>query len=118
MRIFALLVLAALYGCATSQSVAGSADPNRVTAEEIAASGGSTAYDIVDRLRPTWFRDQLTGREVSVYLDNEQTPYSREALRDIPAQDVAELQYLDGQTAIMRWGQAASGGAIVVIRRR
>ncbi len=121
MRPSKLFVLLMLVGCAGNQSGArGTAgtDPARVTSEEIAASGAATAYDVVDRLHHNWFRDQLTGQPVSVYLDNQKLPDGADALRNLPVQDVAELQYLDGRTAAMRWGPEAMGGAIVVIRNR
>ncbi|MGH7497276.1 MAG: hypothetical protein ACREL3_00320 [Gemmatimonadales bacterium] len=121
MRPSAFLLLVLLAGCAGNQSGAratGGADPARVTAEEIAASGGATAYEVVDRLHRNWFRDQLSGQAVAVYWDNERLPEGAEALRGLPVQDVAELQYLDGRAAAMRWGQEASGGAIIVVRNR
>jgi hypothetical protein len=130
MRPFSALLAAALLAttaCATSQSGTGgtpspasasrTVDRTRITAEEIEASKLATPYDVVDRLRRQWWRDPLTREEVSVYLDNQRLPNGREALRELPLVDVAELQYLTGEQAQARWGQEARGGAIIVVRK-
>lgn len=94
------------------------ADKNRLTTEEIDAAKLPNAYELVDRLRRPWLRrDALTGGEVVVYMD-EQNIGGPEKLRDIPAVDVAELQYLPNDQAVRRWGAAIRGSVIVVVRRR
>lgn len=98
-------------------SAAVAAEPHTITAADIAAAGVATAYEAVDRLHRTWFRDQLSGKPVAVYGDDNQLLGDAESLRQIPAQDVAELRYLDGRTASLRW-PSATGGAIVVVRQR
>jgi hypothetical protein len=92
-------------------------DPSRVTADEIAATGAATAYEVVDRLHRDWLRDKLTGSPVSVYQDNQRVG-GEESLRQLPVRDVAELQYLDGRSAVMRWGPSVGGGVIIVVRNR
>jgi len=91
---------------------------NRLTAEEIAASGVPTAYDAVDRLRRQWKRDMSAPGDaaVSVYLDNRRIG-GLDALRNIGAAEVRELQYVSGREAEQRWGPEARGGAIIVLRR-
>jgi hypothetical protein len=96
---------------------AAAGDPNRVTAEQIAATGAATAYEVVDRLHRDWLRDKLTGQPVSVYQDNQKLG-GEDALRNLPVRDVAELQYLDGRSAVMRWGPDVNGGVIIVVRNR
>jgi hypothetical protein len=88
-----------------------------ITTEQIAASGAATAWDVVERLHRRWFRDQLTGKEVSVYEDTRRLG-GADALRDFASRDVAELQYFSGQTAVRRWGPGVEGGVIVVVRNR
>ncbi|HKU61458.1 MAG TPA: hypothetical protein VJQ44_09605 [Gemmatimonadales bacterium] len=88
-----------------------------IGADEIASSGGATAWDVVDRLHRRWFRDQLTGKEVSIYEDN-QSVGGADKLRGYPSRDVAELRYFDGQTAVRRWGPGVEGGVIMVVRNR
>lgn len=88
-------------------------DRNRLTAEQVAETELPTVYDVVDRLRRRWFKDPLSGKGASVYQDGRRLG-DKAALREIPAQEVELLEYIDGQTAILRWGQEAEGGAIVV----
>jgi hypothetical protein len=92
-------------------------DSQTITAEEIAASGGATAWDVVDKLHRRWFRDQLSGKGVTVYEDD-QSVGGADKLRSYPVRDVAGLQYIDGQSAVRRWGPGLEGGVIVVVRNR
>jgi hypothetical protein len=94
------------------------ADKNRLTPAEIEQANLPTAYELVDRLRRPWLRrDAVTGGDVVVYMD-EQNIGGPEKLRDLPAVDVAELQYLPNDQAVRRWGAAIQGSVIVVLRRR
>jgi hypothetical protein len=94
------------------------ADKNRLTEAEIEQANLPTAYELVDRLRRPWLRrDAVTGGDVVVYMD-EQNIGGPEKLRDLPAVDVAELQYLPNEQAVRRWGAAIGGSVIVVLRRR
>ena len=102
----------------TTASKREKSDPNRLTAEDIAASKRTIIYEAVDRLRPSWLRkDMLTGEEVVVYMD-EQNVGGSDKLREIPSVDVAELQYLPHADAVRRWGSDIKGSVIVVSRRR
>ena len=92
-------------------------DSLTIGADEIAASGGATAWDVVDRLHRRWFRDQLSGKSVTVYEDD-QSVGGGDQLRTYPVRDVAELRYVDGQSAVRRWGPGLEGGVIVVVRNR
>jgi hypothetical protein len=92
-------------------------DAETITAEEIAASGGATAWDVVDKLHRRWFRDQLSGKSVTVY-ENDQSVGDGDKLRTYPVRDVSQLQYVDGQSAVRRWGPGLEGGVIVVTRNR
>jgi hypothetical protein len=132
-RVASLIVSLVLIGCAGNQqtdtasagpetaaeaeSASASQDPNTVTAEEIAATGAATAFEVVDRLHREWLRDKLTGQPVAVYQDNQRLG-GEDALRGLPVRDVAELQYLDGRSAVMRWGPDVGGGVIIVVRNR
>jgi hypothetical protein len=92
-------------------------DDQVITAEQIAASGGATAWDVVDKLHRRWFRDQLSGKDVTVYEDD-QSVGGGDRLRNYPVRDVAQLQYVEGQSAVRRWGPGLEGGVIVVTRNR
>ena len=99
-------------------AASGKHEQNHITADEIAASKRPTAYEIVDRLRPSWLRkDMLTGENVVIYMD-EQNLGGSDKLRDIPSVDVTELQYLPHEQAVRRWGADIKGSVIVITRRR
>jgi hypothetical protein len=114
------LLTAAIVGLALLPTVAVAQEPsapkddrNRLTAEQVAATELPTVYEVVDRLRRRWFKDPLSGKAVTVYQEGRKLG-DRAALKEIPAQEVELLEYIDGLTAIRRWGQEAEGGAIVV----
>jgi hypothetical protein len=101
-------------GAETSTS---NSDPNRISGEQLVAARVATAYEAVDRLKRTWFKDGLTGRGATVYWDDNQPLGGVDELREIPIQDVVEIRYLDGRASNQRW-PGNTGGAIVVVRRR
>jgi hypothetical protein len=92
-------------------------DSLTITAEQMAATGRATAYDVVEKQHRRWLRDQLSGKNVTVYEDD-QSVGGAEKLRTYPVRDVAELKYIDGQSAVRRWGPGVEGGVIVVTRNR
>jgi hypothetical protein len=114
----AVLLVACATGGTSATGSASSASNSRLTSEEIVAANLPTAYDLVERLRRPWLRrDAATGQDVTVYMDNQKLG-GVETLREIPAVDVAEMEYVPSDKAIMCWGQDAKGGAIVVTRKR
>jgi len=89
-----------------------------LTSVEIEKANVPTAYEAVDRLRRKWFRDMTGQGDVVVYMNNQKlNTGAKEELRSIPAQDIASLEYLKGSDAVMRFGQDAKGGAIIVNRK-
>ena len=126
-RLMPALCCATLLACGfNSQTAEGNgtapaaetASPNRINREEILSNGGATAYDVVDKLHHRWFKDQLSGREVTVYFNNSPVDGGAAALRDFPSREVAALEYYDGQAAVQQWGVDRAGGVIVVIRNQ
>jgi hypothetical protein len=109
----------AAVACSSATTQTASGIPDQITAADIEKANVITAYDAVDRLARRWFRD-MSGNasgEVVVYLDTNQKLGGKEALRDIPAREVVEIRYLKSADAVGRYGQEASGGAIIVTRR-
>jgi hypothetical protein len=102
---------------AGSEAAATSNDPNRISSEQLAAARVATAYEAVDRLKRSWFKDGLTGRAATIYWDDNQPLGGIDELRQIPIQDVVEIRYLDGRASNQRW-PGNTGGAIVVVKRR
>jgi hypothetical protein len=128
MRSTKLVILAlsfTLTACASASQAgsAGASDSNatRITADEIAKADVPTAYDAVYQLHRTWFRDMSAGAagEVFVYVDNRAVDpgQAKEALRQIPAGEVAAIDYLKAAEAVLRFGPRAKGGAIIVVRK-
>lgn len=126
LRILVLLSVPFVFlGCASAPRSSGNgmsnADANRITAEQIAQAEAPTVYDVIDRLRRTWWRDLSGGASgsVVVYWNNNQKidDGSRDALRQIPSNDVVLLERVQSADAIARFGPEAKGGAIVVTRK-
>lgn len=115
---FAPIAMVVLLACGGNSS-GGSVSPEAasISSTEIQSSGAATAWDVVDRLHRRWFRDQLSGRPVAIYYENVNVG-GADKLRDYPVREVAELQYLDGQAAVRRWGPGNEGGVIMVVRNR
>lgn len=121
-RVPMICVFALLAGaCATSGAPGaggGDVERDRLTTEQIAAANLPNAYELVNRLRRAWLRDDpVTAGPVVVYMDDQQLG-GAERLREIPAVSVAELHYVSNQDAVMRWSQAIEGSVIVVVPRR
>ena len=109
-----------------SQGVTASAvraDRNVVTRSEIRPTETRSAYDVVARLRPHW----LVGHGPSVHgqsyqegprvLMGEVWLGTAASLRDIAAETIEELRYLDAIEATTRFGTGHTTGVIVVTLR-
>lgn len=126
LRANALALVLLFAGCASSGG-AGAADasadakasadsPFVITATEIQEANLPNAYELVSRLRRPWLRqDRITGKEVRVYMEQRDIG-GAEALRNIPAADVAELRFYDSDAAMKRWGQTVESSVIEVVR--
>lgn len=98
---------------------------NRITMQEIVHEivhvDAPTAYDVVDRLHRSWWRDVTAGASgnVSVHWSNNQKigDGTREALRQVPSGEILLMEYLRSRDAVARFGPEAQGGAIIVTRR-
>jgi len=130
-----LAVLTAACGASTGSADSSNPSPNRqsrdrnlITQSEIQASPGQTAYDVVQRLRPRWLTIRggsrsLMGMDtrIVVFSDNVQIG-DVGVLRQIPAESVESMRFLDGATASNVLPGVGSGehiaGAIVVTRLR
>ncbi len=129
---FALLVTAGLLlastGCATGERSpsSGGASSTVLTFEMIDGLSGSysTAYDVVNRLRPQWLRSRGSSSFLDsrpslpvVYLDGVRHGQIQR-LRDIEANALEEIRYLGASAATNRFGTGHPGGAILVVTRR
>ncbi|HEU4566294.1 MAG TPA: hypothetical protein VFS05_16645 [Gemmatimonadaceae bacterium] len=128
-----LLIGAALGGCSRSHGF-GAAEGEqvaqatyareRITAEEIAATQATNAYEVTRLLRPSWLAGrgpQSLRAEVSpypvVYVDDQRMG-GLEWLRTISAESVAEIRFVSASDATTRWGTGHPAGVILVLTRR
>jgi hypothetical protein len=102
-----------------------------IRAEEIAASGAPTAFEVIERLRPEYLRGRgtTTVREAPVVSATTPDPVlpqvyvngvnagSLEALRGIAATEVREIRFIRAADATTRFGTNHPNGVIEVITR-
>jgi hypothetical protein len=123
MRSAKLFMFAAAFAATACASTGGGSkgaiDSNatRITSEQITKANVPTAYDAVDRLHRRWFRDITTDAAPAVYLNNQKVDGGIEGLRQIPAGEVLQIDYMKSTDAMMKYGQDAKGGAIIVTRK-
>ena len=92
-----------------------------ITADDITKSKAHNAYEIVSRHRPQWLRrrgvsSMVLQGGIRVYLD-ERKMGGIEELRDINADMIGSIQYLDGVEATLRFGTGNGDGAILISTR-
>ena len=97
-------------------------DSDIILAEELAGTNGSTAYDAVRQLRPTWIMRsrptalmQRNQAQLIVYVDGIRYAAGIESLRLVPLRSVASLRYFSPGNAEARFGAGHLVGAIEVL---
>jgi hypothetical protein len=128
----ALLAAGLLAGCAVAPSSPAAA-PTRgrlITAEQVRASGATNAFQALER-NPRHLRigPMSDGDLVVRGARSHGSPYGSgepllvvdgvrmvdvQALRNIPAQAVASIEFLTASEAMLRYGTGSNNGAIVV----
>ena len=116
------LLVSAAASCATSGAQSSTlGDVDFITRDEIQASPARNAYDLVQSLRPQWFRTrgmtnirQAAGEEdIVIYMDNARLG-ERDALQRVPLGNVEYLQFFTAREATQRWGGGHLHGAILI----
>lgn len=124
MRVIAgVLAVVVVAGCATGRPRPAQRQSDLITFAEIEPLRVATAYEVVEQLRPEFFRTRgsasvrdPTPVEAVVYLDgNRIGPPS--TLRTVSKTTVREIRYLDANGATLQFGTGHRGGAIVVTTR-
>ena len=114
-----LLLLTMVGACAASSSTArGSSDV--LTHAEITASNATTAFELLQQLRPQFLRsrgvpsmrDPSAGYPV-VYM-NDVRRGGIDTLRSILVEEVDEIRFFSAADATTRWGTGHAGGVIQV----
>ncbi len=97
---------------------------NRITQQEIAGTGATTAYDVVRNLRSDWmlrrqahtWEEMSVGPDIPVYL-NSQLLGGLDALSTVSAQDVRAIYRFSTSQATTRWGAGHENGAIMIVTK-
>lgn len=120
------LLFAAVSACSSPRvGPARGANPNLITEDEVIASAGTTAYEVIRNLRPNFLSyrgetslDRRTSRPYpNVYVDDQVFgPIS--ILQSIPASDVSSIRLYRSWEAMTKYGTGNAGGVIAIITRR
>ena len=128
---------------AVGDSPVGGSNPDIITRSEIATTNLANADEVVQLLRPRWLRtprasNSLSGgsglptlgggvdlsgdrnagpNRVQVYLDGVRIG-TIDQLRSLPAPSVEQMQWLDGTSAVSRFGTGNDAGVILITSRR
>jgi hypothetical protein len=123
MRTPAILVAATLLltACAAGQPGTSRTNPNTISRAEIDQAGPSSAYDLVQKLRPIWLRKRgptsfTQEGDVVVYLDGTRMGF-RDELRRLHTENLESVEYLDARRATNRFGSGHVQGAILLRTR-
>lgn len=119
-----LTMLLLLGGCAsTGDGPTTRHDRNLITREDIETTDAVTAYEVLERLKPQWLRQRPPrshnrSTEVVVLVDNVQIG-GLESLRDVHADNIATIRWLDSAQAgqLPGLGSRHALGAILVDTR-
>ena len=142
---FCLVATVSIGAAACASSPSGSTasgpkpSPNLITADEISRSTVQTAFEAVQKLRPSMLRHQqvasangqgglsdkappikgtaVASGAVVVYLDGTRLG-AVDQLRQISAATIAEVRYFSASEAQMKWGSGHPGGVIEVTTKR
>lgn len=118
--LLALGLLAGVGGCAASGST-GSSSGSRdvISAEQLAELPSMSALDAVRRLRPRWLRvrgqDNVGTDQGPLVIVDDVPMGSTEMLDAYQIRDLAEIRYLDPNRAMLRYGDRAGAGAVLLV---
>ncbi|HEU5208265.1 MAG TPA: TonB-dependent receptor plug domain-containing protein [Longimicrobiales bacterium] len=125
MRRIPYLVLLALFvgACASSGSPRSLSSRNVITQQEIESVNVSTAYEVVQQLRPHFLQGrgqtsiQDPGSSMPVVYVNGVRYGSPDVLRGMRSMDLREIRFLSASDATTRYGTGHVGGVIEVTTR-
>jgi hypothetical protein len=120
-----VLMIAAIVACSRAMYTDPSLAPDReiITQDEIEASHGTSAYDVIRKLHGnflsyrgrTSIRDTITSMPMVFMDDQVYGPVS--VLRNIPASQIAEIRLYRAWEAVIKYGSGLPGGAIAIYSR-
>ncbi|MGH7476249.1 MAG: TonB-dependent receptor plug domain-containing protein [Longimicrobiales bacterium] len=118
-----LLLLLPLAACASSADPGGGGSRDLITREQITNANVSTAFEVVQRLRPQWLRSRGPGSvrgDLSlplVYTDGVRFG-GIDRLNDVNAMDIESIRFVSASDATTRYGTGHPGGVIAITTRR
>jgi hypothetical protein len=97
-------------------------DLSAISQAELDAAPYSSAFEVVQALRPNWLRIKgattlRTVEYIRVYLDGSLLG-APDQLRNVTKRSIASIRFMDGVAATQRWGLDHGQGAIVVSTRQ
>ena len=123
-----LLLPILVASCSGGGSGSGSPAPrdnNVITLAEIEATDATTAYQIVQQLRPRWMirnRGQRTfnesGADYAKVIVDDMPPREFDFLRELRRDTLQEIRYLDPREATLLYGTGYNEGVIKVTTKR
>ena len=127
-RFLSIVVAAAAFACASGGASSGSGttrDANVITADEIAASHETNAFDVISRLRPLYLRTR--GRSTlsaggnasdyaTVFLDG-QLYGDLSSLKNLVTPQIRQIRYYNGPDAVTKFGMQYGSGVIAIETR-
>lgn len=123
--LLSILLIAALGACTRAPYTDPSLAPDReiITQDEIEASHGGSAYDVIRKLHGnflsyrgrTSIKDTVTSMPMVFMDDQVYGPIS--VLRNIPASQIAEIRLYRAWEATIKYGSGLPGGAIAIYSR-
>jgi hypothetical protein len=120
-RAIYLIAVAAAFGCASASAKSGPHKAaNLITADEIAGTNTTTAYEAVEKLRPAFLHSHGTDlSRTDSGLADVYVGVARygdvNSLRNIPAMEVLEIRFYKGAEAATKFGMQNPTGINGVI---
>jgi hypothetical protein len=117
----ALSPLPILIACASGGATS---DPSVITAPELSSSRATNTYDAIRHIRPEFLRSRESGSLLlftvrrPVVAVNDSVVGGVEALRAMPLDDVARIEYLSAWKAANRYGSGLGNDGIVLVTKR
>lgn len=119
--ILAVVVTLLLSACASGPPGAPRPNPNLITRAEIDDVGPTSAFELIQELRPMWLRERgavsfTQETDLVVYLDGSRVG-GRDELRNIYTYNIETVEFMDARRATNRYGPGHVNGAILITTR-
>jgi hypothetical protein len=116
------LLATAMAGCGPARTTT-RVSPNLITREQLAGLEAISAFDAIQRLRPTWLQTRgptslSSGPTLPRVHINQSRSGTIDELRTIPVTEVESMQFKSASDATTEYGTGYPGGVIEVATRR